>query len=210
MAFSALQRLGVTPQRAQKIFSLVGLLDSVRRLFPNEMILKAAEHVDWSVSEAYCRSVSSLGIHCNVQGRNPERVIPSDKFESVRSELVNTLEEVRAPDGTAVFEEVYDRHDRHGSDAANEASALDIVVRPNQMSWKITDVIREPVFDTTGEFSHSYEGLFIAAGPAINPDANVSAKVIDIAPTILELLGYRPAPMMEGTGICGLHNVNRI
>jgi predicted AlkP superfamily phosphohydrolase/phosphomutase len=123
--------------------------------------------------------------------------------------LVDALKTVRTADGIAVFEDVYDRHERHGRNVANEASAPDIIVRPNQMDWKITDVIREPVFDTTDEFSHTYEGLFIAAGPPIEPSVNISPQVIDIAPTILELFGYRPAPVMDGNSLSKLHDVDQ-
>lgn len=201
---STLQTVGVTPQRAEKALSLVGLSEPVRRRLPDGLILDAAEHVDWSSSEAYCRSVSSLGIRCNVQGRDPDGVITPTEFESVRSDIINALKTVRAPDGTAVFEEVYDRHERHGSDVANEASAPDIVVRPNQMNWKITDVIRESVFGTTNEFSHTYDGLLIATGPAIDSDATISPRSIDVTPTILELFGYRPAPNMDGSPLSEL------
>lgn len=208
-ASSALQTIGITPQRAEKSLSLVGLSDPVRRLLPDEMILDAAAHVDWLTSKAYCRSVSSLGIRCNVEGRDPEGEIPQTKFKSVRMKLVDALKTVRTADGIAVFEDVYDRHERHGRNVANEASAPDIIVRPNQMDWKITDVIREPVFDTTDEFSHTYEGLFIAAGPPIEPSVNISPQVIDIAPTILELFGYRPAPVMDGNSLSKLHDVDQ-
>jgi len=197
-AFTALQRLGITPQRAERALSFVGLADPVRRRLPDALILDSIAHVDWTASEAYCRSVSSLGIRCNVAGREPDGVVPASEFERVRSELVDSLGQLRSPDGKAVFEDVYDRHERHGADVANEASAPDIVLRPAEMRWKITDVIREPVFDTTDEFSHKYEGLFIAAGPDVNSAAETDMHVIDIAPTIMELFGYRPGTVMQG------------
>lgn len=204
----SLQHLGITPQRAEKALSLVGLSEPVRRQLRDEIILDVADHVDWSTSKTYCRFVSSLGIRCNVEGGDPDGIFSPAKFESIRSELFGTHEAIRAPDGTAVFKEVNDRHERHGSDVTNEAAAPDIVVRPNQMSWKITDVIHELVFDTIDEFSNTYEGLFIAVGQAIDPDVDISPKRIDIAPTILELFGYRPTPTKEGTTLSELHHIN--
>jgi len=162
------------------------------------MILNAADHVDWVRSESYCRSVSSLGIRCNVDGRDPDGVIPLDEFESVREELVDGLKNVRAPDGESVFETVYDRHERHGSDVANERSAPDVVVRPNRMRWKVTDVIREPIFESTDEFSHTYEGMFAVAGPSVNPDMDMELNAIAIAPLVLRAFGYRSPPVMNG------------
>ena len=203
-AIGALQSVGITPQRAEQALSVVGLAAPVRRLLPDKLLLDAADHVDWRASRAYCRSVSSLGLRCNVAGRDPGGVIDPAEFASVRSTLVTSLEALRAPDGTPVFEAVYDRHERHGSDVPNEASAPDIVVRPTGMRWKVTDVLREPVFGTTDEFSHTYEGLFIASGPPIRADAGGSVRAEDIAPTVLELFGYRPAPAMDGAVPTGL------
>jgi len=196
---TTLQRLGITPQRAEKALSFVGLAEPIQRRLPNELLIESIDHVDWDASEAYCRSVSSLGIRCNVEGREHDGVIPSDEFTTVRTELVDSLRALTAPDGESVFEAVYDRHERHGSDVASEASAPDIVLRPAEMTWKVTDIMREPVFDTTTEFSHTYEGLFAVAGPSIRADAPGDVHATDVAPTILSLLGYRPPAVMNGT-----------
>jgi arylsulfatase A-like enzyme len=37
---------------------------------------------------------------------------------------------------------------------------------------------------------------------------NISPQVIDIAPTILELFGYQPAPVMDGNSLSKLHDVD--
>lgn len=195
----AVKRVGITPQRAERALRFVGLADPVREWLPDDLLVDSMAHVDWASSRAYCRSVSSLGIRCNVEGRDPDGVIPAAEFGAVRTQLVDALRAVAAPDGAALFEEVYDRHERHGSDVANEASAPDVVVRPREMRWKVTDLLREPVFGATTEFSHTYEGLFAAAGPSIATDAPGDVHATDIAPTILALLGYRPPSVMEGT-----------
>jgi len=75
----ASSRLGVTAQRAEQALSAVGLDERVGRLLPEEVlydIVDAAEYVDRSQSAAYCRSPSSLGIRCNVVGRDSEGVVP--------------------------------------------------------------------------------------------------------------------------------------
>ncbi|WP_262180163.1 alkaline phosphatase family protein [Haloarcula laminariae] len=205
---SVFQRLGLTPQRTERALRFVGLADPVRKRLPDELLIDSMAHVDWGASQAYCRSVSSLGIRCNVEGREPDGVVPSADFDGVRTQLIEALRAVRGPDGTAVFEDVYDRHERHGSDVANEASAPDIVVCPTEMRWKVTDVVREPMFDATTEFSHTYDGLFAAAGPSIVTDAPGNVHATDIAPTILALFGHRPAPVMEGEVPAELLSVN--
>lgn len=198
-SLDALGRVGITPRRAERALAVVGLADPVRRRLPADLLLGAAEHVDWESSRAYCRSVSSLGIRCNVAGRDPGGIVPESEFPAVRESLIDALESVTAPDGTPVFATVYDRHERHGGKIPNEASAPDIVVEPNEMTWKITDVVRDPVFAATDEFSHTYKGLCIVASPSIDPNTAFEPNAPDVAPIILGLLGYRPPPVMEGS-----------
>jgi predicted AlkP superfamily phosphohydrolase/phosphomutase len=197
----ALARIGVTPGRVDTVLSAVGATDFLSRILPDDVLLDvadAADHVDWEASAAFCRSSASMGLRCNVVGRDPGGVVPPTQFDDFRTELVTFLRAVKAPDGTPVFERVYDRHQVHGSDVANERSAPDVVFRPTNMTYKVSDVIRGRTITTTDKYNHKYEGLFLAEGPGIDPRAAVSPVVTDVAPTVLGLLGIDPPDWMEG------------
>ena len=197
----ASSRLGVTAQRAERALSAVGLDERVGRLLPEEVlydIVDTAEYVDRSQSAAYCRSPSSLGIRCNVVGRDPEGVVPAAEFESFRASLVESLRNLRDPAGEPVFESVSDRHATHGSEVANERSAPDIVLRPAGMTWKVSDIVRERTFGETEEFNHVCQGLFVASGPGIDSLATPAPSVVDVTPTVLRLLGVEPLETMDG------------
>lgn len=203
-----LGRVGLTAQRAERALSVVGLDERVSRLLPEEVlfdIVDAAEYVDRSRSAAYCRSPSSLGIRCNVAGRDPEGIVPADEFESFRTELVEELRALRGPAGEPVFESVYDRHAAHGSVVANERSAPDIVLRPAGMSWKVSDIVRERTFGETEEFNHMYQGLLIASGPDVDSLAVSAPSVVDVAPTVLQAFGIEPPETMDGTPLFDPH-----
>ena len=202
--FNGLRAVGITPQRAEQLLSAVGLDERVRRILPTDVLVDAADAVDVSQSSAYCRSVSALGLRCNVVGRDPDGVVPQDKFDELRRSLVHELSAIRDHAGNPVFEEVYDRHEIHGSAVENEASAPDIVLRPAGMRWKISDVIKENVFETTDEFSHTRHGALIAAGPRIEDTGAVTPNVVDVAPTALRLLGIEPPASMDGTELPGV------
>jgi predicted AlkP superfamily phosphohydrolase/phosphomutase len=183
------------------------LEEGFARLLPASLlidIVNAGEHVDWDTSQAYCRSKASLGIRCNVKGRDPNGVVPADEFDSLRETLVEELRTITDSAGRAVFETVYDRHRVHGSDVANERSAPDIVVRPTDMVWEISDIVRERTVVETNKFNHSYDGLFIAAGDQINTDATPDPSVVDVTPTILSLFGIQPIESMDGRILEGL------
>lgn len=193
-----LSRVGLTPTRVERLLARVGLDEAVARVLPESLLLEvvdAGEYVDVEGSAAYCRSLSSLGIRCNVAGRDDGGVVPAAEFDAFRAELVADLRALRAPDGSLVFEAVEDRH-ALVDDVQNEASAPDILLRPAGMRWKVSDVVRERVFGETDEFSHTWTGLVVASGPKLDPEtgfAVASPSVVDVAPTVLTLLGIDPS-----------------
>jgi predicted AlkP superfamily phosphohydrolase/phosphomutase len=197
-----LSRVGVTPTRVERLLARVGLDETVARVLPESLLLEmvdAGEYVDVERSAAYCRSLSALGIRCNVAGRDAGGVIAPEAFDAFRRGLVSDLRALRAPDGARVFEAVEDRH-ALVDDIENEQSAPDILLRPAGMRWKVSDVVRERVFGETDEFSHTWTGLVVAAGPRVDPDAGFAVRspsVVDVAPTVLALLG------IDATGLDG-------
>lgn len=210
--FTMLGRVGLSPQRLESVLCRLGLDELVSRLLPDSVLLDAvdaAEHVDWEASAVYCRSSAAMGLRCNIAGRDPGGVVPEEDFADLRRTLVEALRSVDSPTGEPVFERVYDRHAVHGSDVANERSAPDIVFRPTDMEWRISDVIRERTFGTTNAYDHNYGGLFIAAGPNVDPGENIAPAVPDVAPTIMSLLGMAPPAWMEGDPLLPLVPMDR-
>ncbi|WP_049898146.1 alkaline phosphatase family protein [Halococcus agarilyticus] len=199
-----LRAVGITPQRAERLLSTVGLDEPIRRALPTGVLVDAADAVDVSRSRAYCRSVSALGLRCNVVGRDPNGVVPQDEFDELRRSLVRELSALRDHAGNAVFDDVYDRHAVHGSTVENDASAPDVVLQPTDMRWKVSDVIKENVFETTDEFSHTRHGALIAAGPTVGDSGEITPSVVDVAPTALRLLGVEPPESMDGAELPGV------
>lgn len=194
-----LDRVGLSPQVAEALLAKVGLETVVRKLIPNELLENSIRHVDWSNSEVYCRSTSSLGLRFNVEGREANGVVPKDSFETLRRHLIKELQMVESPDGEPVFDEVLDRHDIWGGDIPNESSAPDIIYHPKDMRWEISDIVKSEPFEATEAFSHNYHGLLIAAGPDIEWKQSDQPHVTDIAPSILSLLGISPPSALNGT-----------
>jgi predicted AlkP superfamily phosphohydrolase/phosphomutase len=204
-AVGAAAHVGITPQRVERGLTRLGLDEAVSRLLPDSLLVDAVElgeHVDWRHSAAYCRSSAALGIRCNVAGRDPGGVIPADEFDGFRARLIKELREVDTPDGDPLFESVVDRHAVHGSDVPNDHSAPDVLVRPAGMRWEVSDIVRERTFDPTPEYNHASEGLLIARGPHV--DATIdpgSPSLVDVAPSVLQLLGIEPPSDLDGAVI---------
>jgi predicted AlkP superfamily phosphohydrolase/phosphomutase len=49
--------------------------------------------------------------------------------------------------------------------------------------------------------NHAQDGLFVIAGPGIPAAGSMHASLLDIAPTVLELLGIPPLGTMRGTSL---------
>jgi hypothetical protein len=73
----------------------------------------------------------------------------------------------------------------------------------------VTEIIRESFFDAMNEFSHTYEGLFVATGPSIDTTANINLKSTENALLAPGLFGYQPPPILDGEAPLCLHIRNR-
>ena len=125
--------------------------------------------------------------YLNVEGREPNGVVPESAYEETRAELRAALEAWEGPDGTPVAKRVVERETVFRGD--HDEIAPDLVVVPND-GFDLKSGFRphDAVFDSDGPRSgmHTFEdaGLFVD-----HPDANVEdADLLDIAPTLLRLL----------------------
>ncbi|HZD97015.1 MAG TPA: hypothetical protein VE132_02500, partial [Micromonosporaceae bacterium] len=51
--------------------------------------------------------------------------------------------------------------------------------------------------------NHAQDGLLIMSGPGVDPGAAETMDLLDVAPTVLELLGLEPLPSMRGESLLG-------
>jgi len=49
--------------------------------------------------------------------------------------------------------------------------------------------------------NHAQDGLLIMAGPGVEPGRSETMSLLDVAPTVLELLGLEPPAGMRGTSL---------
>jgi predicted AlkP superfamily phosphohydrolase/phosphomutase len=158
--------------------------------------------MDWGGTRAYSDGLRDE-VWINAAGREPEGIVAEDEYETFAKELAEALSEIRevgtgrtvldsarprselyhgpylerAPDITLRFALDVDRYCRGfevGSGAARE--------RMEEVSAK------QP--PTSG--GHSPEGMFVAKGPNVRPEA-VHGRLEDLTPTVLALLGV-PVP----------------
>ena len=160
------------------------------------------DDIEWSQTRAFARG--QIGqIFLNVRGREPNGIVaPGDEYQRVRREIIDSLHELRDPEtGERIVDRCHVREDLY--DGAHSASAPDIVIDWKDMEYWSYDVITggRKIVSTnldTRSGGHRMNGIFIASGAGIRRGTVADASVIDVAPTVLRLLGLPPQTGMDG------------
>jgi predicted AlkP superfamily phosphohydrolase/phosphomutase len=161
--------------------------------------------VDWSRTVAWGEGGYYARVFMNVRGREPEGTVDPEQYEQVRDDLAARLaaipDEQGRPIGTKVFkpEDIYPEVN---------GVAPDLIVHFGDLLWRSVGTIGgdEGVHtfeNDTGpdDANHAQEGLFILAGARIPAAGRTDAHLLDIAPTVLELLGIDRPGSMRGESL---------
>ena len=195
---SRLARIGLTPQQAKPLLELLGLTEWVKRILPTEAMDAMREQVDFPHSKAYVRSRIECGVRINLEGREPNGIVPPEEYEAVRDEIIGLLSELQSPDGEYVFETV-DRREAF-FDGPAITDAVDVVTVPTDFDYFLSAQLGNDIFKAPREpWNHKYDGIISILGPDIDGDFSIAnATILDVAPTVLATLGIPIADRMDG------------
>lgn len=159
------------------------------------------ELVDWSRTIAWGEGGYYCRLFLNVAGREPQGTVAPGEYERVRSELKKRLEALGdhegRPIGTVAHrpEELYREHN---------GVVPDLIVYFGDLHWRSVGQIGTGTLhlreNDTGpdDANHAHEGLYILAAPGVEPAPGSERSLLDIAPTLLELLEEPVPAVMEG------------
>lgn len=161
--------------------------------------------IDWRRTTAFSPPGLSIGsLLVNVRGREPAgSVEPGADYRAVRARLVERLGALaRSLDGARAGEHIYTSEELYGPDSSG--AAPDVMFLPLEQGYLPTNLFdflcNRPVMKSrVWPGNHRMDGIFIAHGPHVpRGRALQSAGIVDVAPTILHLLGCPVPADMDG------------
>jgi len=156
-------------------------------------------------------SGGAVHVYINLKGREKNGIVTPDEYPAVQKRVMEVLTSLTDPvNGLSVFQRVLARTEL-SSLRLEHLNSGDVFAQAspgyNLDGWRGKRTIFEPSLDLG---QHGYDSslpemqaLFIAAGYGISPAGGEipPMRVVDIAPTIAALLGFAPAPTVDGVAI---------
>ena len=166
--------------------------------------------IDWEGTRAFTDGVRE-GVYVNLRGREPGGVVSPSEYDEVRDEITALLMEARDPDsGERVVQGVLRREDVYSGPMTEMSPDLIVRWRPDVAVGGLMDRggrVYRPRFLTeehrTISGDHREEGVLFMRGEGVRAGRVEGASIMDLAPTILHVMGQAVPSDMEGRVLTG-------
>jgi predicted AlkP superfamily phosphohydrolase/phosphomutase len=196
-----------------------GGLEWMKRTFPRlRQQVKSKivfSDIDWARTKVWSFGRESTNLFVNVKGKFPEGIVsPGQEYEEVRAFLIEALKTIIDPDtGKPAVGKVYKGEEVYHGDCMDNAPDLLVTWKNHQYtSWPGYDDRDRDLFEPSlrhSDFSdwselqkggnHRPNGILFMKGQAIRTGCRIEgARLIDLAPTILYLMGMPVPRDMDG------------
>ena len=207
---AALFKLGFSPMAVYNLLMRLGLGALKREVVRGQgqgllkTLFLSFDDVDWPRTKAY--SLGNIGqIYLNVKGREPHGCVAAgEEYEALREEIIKRLKQLKDPiTGEPVVEYIYRREEIYSGPSTDQAA--DIIFIPTRMEYfgfgeyefgshKVIESVERGISGT-----HRMNGMMLFYGEPIKSGLRLDgASLIDLAPTILHLMGEPVLKDMDG------------
>jgi predicted AlkP superfamily phosphohydrolase/phosphomutase len=153
--------------------------------------------VDWSKTRAYA---GNFGIYLNLKGRERLGIIERGKaYGTLRKDIIERLQKLQDPEtGERIVDEIFVREELYTGPFTEFTPDIMFVLKG--LRYIQNDSFNFSIsFKSKREGTHRKEGIFLAYGKNIRKGSQVNqAQIVDLAPTILHLLGCPVSDDMDG------------
>jgi len=160
--------------------------------------------VDWSRTQAWARGYGGQ-VYLNLRGREPQGCVDRDRAPDLLAEIADGLRGLDGPDGRRLPAEVFTGEQVFDGPHADRCP--DLCVQFDGLRHLAADrlgvpsVVRPAEPGGVDDGSHAPDGFLAMAGPGVPALGRFdSLHLLDVAPTILDLLGL-PDRELDGRAI---------
>ncbi len=161
--------------------------------------------VNWSRTKVWSEGGYYARVFFNVQGREPQGVIPQGEYESFQNEIKARIEALQDDKGQPLHSLVFKPKELY---RYVRNVAPDLVVHFGELYWRSIGTVGHPKIhvqeNDTGPdgCNHAQYGMFILAAPNCPLSGEYQgARLLDIAPTLLDLAGQEIPEAMQGRSL---------
>ncbi len=161
--------------------------------------------IDWANTTAWGDGGYYARIFLNVKGREPEGTVAPEDYEAVRDDLAARLAAIPDDQGNPLDTHVYRPEELY---AEVNGVAPDLIAIFGDLLWRSVATVggEEGVHtleNDTGpdDANHAQDGMVIAAGAGVGARGRLDAHLLDVAPTVLDLLGIAAPEGMRGRSL---------
>jgi len=173
--------------------------------YPKEVTPFNQLKVNWAKTKVWSEGGYYARVFFNVEGREPQGTIPSAQYELFQDEIKARFEAMKDDKGQPLNSLVFKPKEIYHT-VRNVPP--DLIVHFGGLDWRSIGTVGYPNIyvqeNDTGPdgCNHAQYGMFLLAAPncPINGEFE-GAKLLDIAPTLLDLAGYDIPESMQGRSL---------
>lgn len=171
---------------------------------PQEGVITPLEKldVDWARTKAWASGGYYGRVFLNVQGREPQGIIPQAEYQAARDELAAALASIPGAEGEPLDTQVFKPEQIY---AEVNGIAPDLMAYFGNLHWRAVGSLGHGKHTTlendTGpdDANHAQHGMFILYDPNGRGAGQVDGyQLMDIAPTLLQRMGIKVPHEMQG------------
>jgi predicted AlkP superfamily phosphohydrolase/phosphomutase len=174
---------------------------------PTSAMPLSKANVDWSRTKAWGDGGYYARVFLNVVGREPQGIIAQGDYEKVRGELIAALKTIPDENGRDIGTQVFRPEELYKE---VRGVAPDLIVYFGGLYWRSVGTVGGGKIHTfendTGPdgANHAENGIFLLrpAGGVMPCERRIEGlRIVDVAPTILQLFGLPIPEDMEGKAV---------
>lgn len=206
-------RFGFSPTNIYKLVSMLGMggvrggMDMGTRQKLLDTLFLSFQDVDWSRTKAYARG--NFGqIFVNLKDREPAGIVAQGaEYDAVVTDIIGRLHDLKDPEtGAVLFGDAKRRDELFSGDQLWRAPDIAVFMEDERYVPLGTadfpaNTIASKAIGNTGD--HRFNGILLMHGRGVKSGKLPKASLMDIAPTVMHLMGVAVPEDMDGRVLLG-------